>query len=77
MARFRVAVRKSLLLKEALREVASNGVIQGNYPPVTGQFCSRCCICGGESMDTSLQLPSLWSPDQRRSATRLHRENNS
>jgi hypothetical protein len=28
MARFRAAVRKSLLLKEALEEVASNGVIQ-------------------------------------------------
>jgi hypothetical protein len=38
MARFRAAVRKSLFSKEALREVASNGVIQGDYPPVIGQF---------------------------------------
>jgi hypothetical protein len=38
MAKFLAAVRKSLLLKDGLREVASNGVIQGNYPPVIGQF---------------------------------------
>lgn len=83
MARFRAAVRKSLLLKEALGEVASNGVIQGNYPPVIGQFRSRCCIFGTarrccwtregvRSMYTSLRLLSLWSSDQRRSAKRLH-----
>jgi hypothetical protein len=35
---FLAAVRKSLLLNQALNEVASDGVIQGNYPPVIGQF---------------------------------------
>jgi hypothetical protein len=38
MARFLAAVRKSLLLKEALREIESNGMIHGNYPPVIGQL---------------------------------------